>query len=503
MLQRRLDVPDRGSRCCRWAPPPRSCCWRCRWARLAGPGRPLAGVPRPGMWRCSAPTGCCSCPGSGTALPVRRARPARLVLRRHRRRADGRGAAMRARGRCARSGLALVQTGQAAARFVCSLAFGAAWTAWGDRTALPAAAVALAVCVACSPGCVPDRAAATAPREQPSASHERTATACSSSLAAVAVLAAVATASVLHAAGARRPEGPRPRPAGRRSPPGPSRSPTQRPDRVPQHGLGPAPRRAHDRPGAAAHGPAHRVRRQVPALPRGRGHRRLPPGRPRRAPGHLPRRRPGHPPAASCATTRRRHPDPRPGLPQRAAWSPGPSSSAATPTPARTSPPAPRSSTPAPAAARQPGDLRDHQGRPRGTAPPTSTSGASPSPTTTGTSTRRSPPAAGPTWSGATCAPARVTHPARRTSSAPRSPPTAPASPTRSASRACPPDAPWRLYVLDLRTLRETPLAETRSVDDQAVWPDDTHARLRPARATTAPTCTPSRPTAEAPRTAS
>ncbi|MFE9094337.1 TolB-like translocation protein [Streptomyces sp. NPDC007264] len=35
-----------------------------------------------------------------------------------------------------------------------------------------------------------------------------------------------------------------------------------------------------------------------------------------------------------------------------------------------------------------------------------------------------------------------------------------------------PGDAPWRLYVLDLRTLRETPLAETRSVDDQAVWRD-------------------------------
>ncbi|MEW2301910.1 TolB-like translocation protein [Streptomyces sp. NPDC006655] len=35
-----------------------------------------------------------------------------------------------------------------------------------------------------------------------------------------------------------------------------------------------------------------------------------------------------------------------------------------------------------------------------------------------------------------------------------------------------PKDAPWRLYVLDLRTLRETPLAESRSVDDQAVWKD-------------------------------
>ncbi|MFI9723395.1 TolB family protein [Streptomyces sp. NPDC052396] len=33
-------------------------------------------------------------------------------------------------------------------------------------------------------------------------------------------------------------------------------------------------------------------------------------------------------------------------------------------------------------------------------------------------------------------------------------------------------DAPWRLYVLDLRTLRETATAEGRSVDDQAVWRD-------------------------------
>jgi hypothetical protein len=33
-------------------------------------------------------------------------------------------------------------------------------------------------------------------------------------------------------------------------------------------------------------------------------------------------------------------------------------------------------------------------------------------------------------------------------------------------------DAPWRLYVLDLRTMRETAVAEPRSVDDQAVWRD-------------------------------
>ncbi|MGW1621042.1 TolB family protein [Streptomyces sp. NPDC002172] len=38
--------------------------------------------------------------------------------------------------------------------------------------------------------------------------------------------------------------------------------------------------------------------------------------------------------------------------------------------------------------------------------------------------------------------------------------------------KGLPKDAPWHLYVLDLRTMRETPLAETRSVDDQAVWKD-------------------------------
>ncbi|MDX2645386.1 MFS transporter [Streptomyces sp. PA03-1a] len=48
------------------------------------------------------------------------------------------------------AGLALVQTGQAMARFVASLAFGAAWTAWGDRTALTAAALALTACAVCA-----------------------------------------------------------------------------------------------------------------------------------------------------------------------------------------------------------------------------------------------------------------------------------------------------------------------------------------------------------------
>ncbi|MFC4035279.1 MFS transporter [Streptomyces polygonati] len=56
------------------------------------------------------------------------------------------------------SGLALVQTGQAGARFFCSLAFGAAWTAWGERSALAGAAVALLVSVSLSVGLRPSRA---------------------------------------------------------------------------------------------------------------------------------------------------------------------------------------------------------------------------------------------------------------------------------------------------------------------------------------------------------
>ncbi|MFG2781542.1 TolB family protein [Streptomyces prunicolor] len=39
--------------------------------------------------------------------------------------------------------------------------------------------------------------------------------------------------------------------------------------------------------------------------------------------------------------------------------------------------------------------------------------------------------------------------------------------------KGLPKDAPWHLYVLDLRTMHETSLAEPRSVDDQAVWRDD------------------------------
>ncbi|MFE3632770.1 MFS transporter [Streptomyces cellostaticus] len=46
------------------------------------------------------------------------------------------------------SGLAIVGTSQALARFCCSLAFGAAWTVWGDGPALAGSAVGLLVCAA-------------------------------------------------------------------------------------------------------------------------------------------------------------------------------------------------------------------------------------------------------------------------------------------------------------------------------------------------------------------
>ncbi|MGW2277264.1 TolB family protein [Streptomyces sp. NPDC001770] len=44
----------------------------------------------------------------------------------------------------------------------------------------------------------------------------------------------------------------------------------------------------------------------------------------------------------------------------------------------------------------------------------------------------------------------------------------------KSRDEGLPADAPWRLHVLDLSTLDDHPLAETRSVDDQAVWKDGT-----------------------------
>ena len=39
--------------------------------------------------------------------------------------------------------------------------------------------------------------------------------------------------------------------------------------------------------------------------------------------------------------------------------------------------------------------------------------------------------------------------------------------------------AAWRYHVLDLASGRETALAETRAVDDQAEWLDDSHVLYR------------------------
>ncbi|MFF0477637.1 MFS transporter [Streptomyces sp. NPDC004284] len=61
------------------------------------------------------------------------------------------------------SGLALIQTGQALARFGCSIAFGAAWTAWGDRWAVGAATAVLAVCAATAFALRPTAQAPTPP----------------------------------------------------------------------------------------------------------------------------------------------------------------------------------------------------------------------------------------------------------------------------------------------------------------------------------------------------
>jgi MFS family permease len=55
------------------------------------------------------------------------------------------------------SGLALIQTGQAVARLFSSVLFGAAWTAWGMRSALAAAMVALAAAVATALWLIPVR----------------------------------------------------------------------------------------------------------------------------------------------------------------------------------------------------------------------------------------------------------------------------------------------------------------------------------------------------------
>lgn len=67
------------------------------------------------------------------------------------------------------SGLALVGTGQALARFCCSLAFGAAWTVWGDGRALFGSAVALLLCAAVAGAVL--RPASARPTSAPRPNH--------------------------------------------------------------------------------------------------------------------------------------------------------------------------------------------------------------------------------------------------------------------------------------------------------------------------------------------
>jgi MFS family permease len=69
------------------------------------------------------------------------------------------------------SGLALVGTGQALARFCCSLAFGAAWTVWGDGRALFGSAVALLLCAAVAGAVLRPSPAAPRPTSAPRPNH--------------------------------------------------------------------------------------------------------------------------------------------------------------------------------------------------------------------------------------------------------------------------------------------------------------------------------------------
>ena len=67
--------------------------------------------------------------------------------------------------------------------------------------------------------------------------------------------------------------------------------------------------------------------------------------------------------------------------------------------------------------------------------------------------------------------PPRPSAPSPRTSNARPCPPTAAASPSKQPINGDPAKG-WRLSVLDLASGARTPLAETRSVDDQAAWLD-------------------------------
>ncbi len=138
ILQRRLDLPGTWFPLLPLGTAAASCCWPCRWGR-SPTGSAAGGCSWRGIWRCSRAYGLLLVALAGGAALVC------AVLALHGSfyaATDGVLAAATAdavpedvRG----SGLAVVQTGQTAARFVCSLAFGAAWTAWGDRTAVLAA----------------------------------------------------------------------------------------------------------------------------------------------------------------------------------------------------------------------------------------------------------------------------------------------------------------------------------------------------------------------------
>ena len=241
---------------------------------------------------------------------------------------------------------------------------------------------------------------------------------------------------------------------------------------VPQPGLGPAPRRARHRPRRRPRGPAHRLRREVPALLRGRRHRHLPPGRARRA-CRTPTAR-----SSLDAHLHERHRFPAAGIPTRARVSPSGHLAAWTVFVSGDSYAGTNFST------RTADRRHPHLGsstttwRPSAssrtagpTTPPTSTSGASPSPTTTA-STPRWRPAARPTWSGAT-SPHAPSPPCTRNVECPSLSPDGTRIAYKKRVNGPAPDAPGACTSWTCAPCRRPPLAEPRSVDDQALWPDD------------------------------
>ena len=87
-------------------------------------------------------------------------------------------------------------------------------------------------------------------------------------------------------------------------------------------------------------------------------------------------------------------------------------------------------------------------------------------------STPRWAPQGTPTWCAATWQPSRSTS-CGTGSSARRSPPTAPGSPSSSGSTPAIGPTEWQPAVLDVATLKDHPLAEARTIDDQIEWLDN------------------------------